>query len=125
MNFEKKYFEQYTDVPAARIYGPGEHVFFIWYHYEGSSEKFTSGRVDVPKGYQIIEIENYTERDGRGAQTNGVDVWYSNTETVQVEPVYKNEIRIDYRGQGYYDYANFGEVIELDETIDTNKTLTK
>lgn len=109
------YFEQFYEVPEARIFEPGTHVIFIRYNYAGSAENFTSGRVDIPEGYEIINIENYTERDGYGSETGGVDIWYINTETVLVEPVYKNEIRIGYSRNGYYDYSLPGTVIEKEQ----------
>ncbi len=122
-DFEKQYFEQYVEIPEAKTFAPGEHVFFIRYSYTASSENFTSGRVEVPEGYEILEIENYNEYVGYGSQTSGVDIWYINNESVVVEPVYKNEIRNDRSRMGYYDYANFGTVIELEQ--ESNKSLTK
>lgn len=109
------YFEQFYEIPEAKTFEPGEHVIFIRYNYVGTAENFTSGRVDVPKGYEILNIENYTERDGYGSQTSGVDVWYINTEPVLVDPVFKNEIRIDYSKNGYYDYSMPGQVIEKEQ----------
>ncbi|MDE5888507.1 MAG: hypothetical protein K2H20_00635 [Bacilli bacterium] len=117
------YFEQYYEVPEARTFEPGEHVIFIRYNYVGSAGNFTSGRVDVPEGYTILNIENYTERDGYGSQTSGVDVWFINNEIVLVEPVYKNEIRNDNSRRGYYDYSLPGKVIEKEQT--DNMKLTK
>ncbi len=109
---EEHYFEQYYEVPEAKVFEPGEHVFFLRYNYSGSAENFTSGRVDVPNGYDILEIENYTEKDGYGSQTGGVDIWYINNERVIVEPIFKDEIRNDWSRNGYYDYATFGVVME-------------
>lgn len=116
------YFEQFYEVPEAKVFEPGEHVIFIRYNYAGSAENFTSGRVDIPEGYEIINIENYTEKDGYGSQTSGVDIWYINTKSVLVEPVYKNEIRIDYSRDGYYDYSLPGVVIEKEETDEIRLT---
>lgn len=117
------YFEQFYEAPEAKTFEPGEHVIFIRYNYVGTAENFTSGRVDIPEGYEILNIENYTEKDGYGSQTSGVDIWYINTETVLVEPVFKNEIRIDYSRNGYYDYSMPGQVIEkeLDEDVKLTK----
>lgn len=119
---EKYYFEQYYEVPEAKVFEPGEHVFFIRYNYSTAPERVTSGRVDVPEGYEILEIENYTEHVGYGSQSSGVDIWYINNETVVVEPVYKkNEIRRDSSRYGFYDYANFGTVIKKDEDVKLTK----
>lgn len=109
------YFEQYNEVPEAKTFEPGQHVIFMRYNYTGIAADFKGGSVKVPEGYEIMDIENYTNKIGASSQTRGADVWYVNTETVLVEPVYKDELQHGGTERGYYDYSSFGTVIEKDK----------
>lgn len=109
------YFEQYDEVPETKIFEPGQHVIFMRYNYTGFAYDFKGGSVAVPEGYMIMDIENYTYKIGNGSQTRGADIWYVNTETVLVQPVYKDDLQHGGTGRGYYDYSLPGTVIENDK----------
>lgn len=115
--------EQYKEVPEAKTFEPGEHIFFIRYLYGTNPSYISSGNIVVPDGYSVMEIENFTERDGYGSRTNGVDVWFINTETVLVEPVYKEEYSYLFKEHGYFDYSHPGVVLDLE--LNDEMTLTK
>jgi len=96
-----------------RVYEPFEHVFFKRYYngYNtvGLSEKVSGGQIEIPEGYEILEIENFNELIAHGSQTAGFDVWFINKKTVEVTAVY-NEVF------GYYDYSEPGKVLEQEIT---------
>ena len=104
-----------------RNYEPYEHVFFKRYYISnmGSSyysEKKSGGQIEIPEGYEILEIENFTEKIGYGSQTAGFDVWFINNKPVEVKSVYNNSL-------GIYDYSEPGVVVEQ-ELEETGPSLT-
>ena len=105
-----------------KIFEPYEHLFFVRFTDEEEfSEDVNGASVVIPEGYQVFKVENFIEQYSYGSQTGGYDVWYTNTEAVEVEAVY-NE------GFEKYDYSHFGKVIvkenEKSITIEEN-TLIK
>lgn len=91
-----------------KVYPPYEHVFFKRYysskgHY---AEKILGGQVEIPEGYEILEIENFNEKYGYGSQTGGFDVWFINNEPVEVSPIYNQILEI-------YDYSEPGSVVDM------------
>ena len=105
-----------------KVFKPYEHLFFVRFtDEEDFSKAVNGGSVVIPEGYQVFKVENFIEQYSYGSQTGGYDVWYTNTETVEVEAVY-NE------GFEKYDYSHFGKVIvkenEKSITIEEN-TLIK
>ena len=69
------------------------------------------GSIEIPEGYEILDIEPCVRSGFRTAQTGGFDVWFINNKTVEVTPVY-NE------ATGKYELTEPGIVVEqtLEET---------
>jgi hypothetical protein len=99
-----------------KVYQPYEHVFMIRHYCGKYAESISSIQISVPEGYEVVSIQNFSESEYKSSQTGGFDVWFVNTKTVEVTPVYNETF-------GYFDYSGPGTVIEeLEE--ETNKTLT-
>lgn len=104
-NFENKVFEPYTHVYYVRTYNPSE------------PSTIKGGQVEIPEGYEILDIENWTQKHGYGSRNAGYDIWFINNKTVEVSPVYNETI-------GTYDYSQPGTVIEMTNEEDgPTKTL--
>ena len=105
---------------AKKIYFPYEHVFFKRYYSSDDiySRTILGGQVEVPKGYEILEIENFTEKIGYGSQTGGFDIWFINKVTVEVTPVYNQSLKT-------YDYSEPGSVVDMSLQNDEGPELTK
>ncbi len=85
-------------------FAAGQHVFFKRYYSNGEySEKILGGQIVIPEGYEILDIENFTEKWGYGSQTGGFDVWFINNQEVEVSPVYNTNLEA-------YDYSEPGKV---------------
>ncbi len=103
------------EVGTPKTFEPGEHYISVrmpqtWNPFENGS--ITGLAVNnIPEGYDIYQINPYTEKVGYGSATGGYDIWFVNTETVEVTATY-NEY---YDTNGYY---TFGTVVE-------EKVLTK
>ena len=110
---------QEIQTPNSKIYEPYEHVFYLRYDtltQKNISKDVYGGQIVIPKGYEILEIENFNENFSNGSQTGGFDVWFINNKKVEVQPVYNEAI-------GGYDYSEPGKVIEM-ELEENNKTLS-
>ena len=92
-------------VPEKKVYQPYEHVYFQRFYNDTYTEDIYGGQIIIPEGYEILEIENVIKKAGYGSRTAGFDVWFINTKTVEVEPVYNG-------AYGYYDYSQAGTVLE-------------
>ena len=94
-----------------KVFEPYQHLFYVRNSTSNVeySEKVTGGSVNIPEGYTVLDIENFTELSGYGSQTGGYDIWYTNTKTVEVSAVYNESI-------DGYDYSHFGTVIEDEKT---------
>ena len=107
--------------PEKKIYLPYEHVFFTRYYIAKGkySEKILGGQIEIPAGYEILEIENFNEKYGYGSQTGGFDVWFINNEPVEASPVYDPVLK-------KYDYSEPGSVVDMslqEEGPELSKTI--
>lgn len=104
-------------IPEVRVFEPYTHVFFVRTYNEPDTSTITGGQVEIPEGYEILDIENWAERSGYGSRTPGYDVWFINTKTVEASLVYNEPLDI-------YDYSQPGTVIEMTNEEDgPTKTL--
>ena len=124
--------EYYIEEPEVEIKDVHEHVLYKTYsvmQYNGSNRYFPvevayhdQGSFDVPEGYEILSVTGvsntvYSKYNG----TTDYVIWFTNTEPVEVKPVYNEETKC-------YDYSDFGTPIELEtefETEDIAKTIKK
>ena len=65
---------------------------------------------NIPEGYEVYEITPYNSVLSNGSKTNGYDIWFVNTERVEVHASYND----NYEQYGYF---TFGEVIEEEKTL--------
>ncbi len=114
--------QQFEEMPEAKEYDPGEHLFMQRFdllkqlNYQ-NAKKINSIAIDVPEGYSVICMENFSavgEFLGT-TQTFGFDVWFINNEKVIVEPRFNEAFE-------HYDYSHAGTVV-LEEKEE--KQLTK
>ncbi len=94
-------FQTYEDQPEAREYAPYEHVFFVRYY---NFWDLRGGTIEIPEGYELLDVKYYNEKVGYGSQSNYADVWLVNTEYVLVEPLYNDRTLT-------YDYSQPGSII--------------
>ena len=105
-------------LPEVRIFEPYTHVFFARTYNDPDTSTITGGQVEIPEGYEILDIENWAQKAGPGSRTPGYDVWFINTKTVEASLVYNEPLDI-------YDYSQPGTVIEMtNEEEDQTKPLT-
>ena len=105
------------EVVETKIFEPYTHVYYVRVDNEINTNSVTGGQVEVPEGYEILDIEPWTERVLEGSRSPGFDVWYINNKTVEATLVYNAPI-------GVYDYSEPGVVIELtNEEEGPTKTL--
>ena len=55
---------QETQIPKTKTYAPYEHVFYVRYSNltnKRYSEKVSGGQIEIPEGYEILEIENWMQ----------------------------------------------------------------
>ena len=104
---EVKNFERYEEMPSSRTYEPYEHIFFIRYN---NYWDLKGGTIEIPDGYELLDIKYYNEKTGYGSQSNYTDIWLVNTDTVVVEPVFNSRTNT-------YDYSQPGSLLlEKDES---------
>lgn len=89
-----------------RAFEPYQHLFFIRVDLlldssESHAENLKSGSINIPEGYKVFDIENFSERDGYGSQTRGYDIWFTNEVPVEVTATYNESYE-------KYDYSHFG-----------------
>lgn len=110
--------QEQSEKPSNQEFEPYEHVFYRRYELLNPSKDDTSsiteGQVEIPEGYEILEIENYTDTKGRGSVTRGFDVWFTNTETVTAEATYNEVTR-------QYEYSTPGKVVNSKEETPQQK----
>lgn len=89
-------------------FAAGKHVYFKrYYNAENKyAEDIMGGQITIPEGYEILDIENFTEKYGKGSQTGGFDVWFINNQEVEAEPIYNATYKT-------YDYSEPGRVTEV------------
>ena len=100
-----------VDENSTKIFDEGEHILSVRVNYRYNNQYVDYAVNNIPEGYDIYQINPYTEKVGYGSATGGYDIWFVNTETVEVTATY-NEY---YDTNGYY---TFGTVVE-------EKVLTK
>lgn len=90
----------------------GEHILSVRVKYGWANNDKLAGYAvnNIPEGYEVFQITPYTDSVNRGSATEGYDIWFKNTEKVEVEATY-SEIFNNY---GYY---TFGKPIEKDKTL--------
>lgn len=87
-NEEQTTIKMNQDGLEAIIYEPYEYVFFKRYeiNVDSNCAKYIyDGQIEVPEGYEILAIKNYSEKDSCNNGTRLFDIWFVNTETVEVE----------------------------------------
>ena len=102
--------------PVTKVFEPGKHVYKKRYTYSYGFS--TDKRVNVPDGYEILFIENYIVQGGTSSYTEGFDVWFINTETVEAT---QSSRHIGYKNgkKNYvYDFYEPGVVIEKEATLE-------
>ena len=109
--------------PAPQTFKPHEHIYIERKVYifrpndkyqEFLEEK--SMQIEVPEGYEKTGEEYIVDRDSFGnPDTIIIDIWFTNTKTVEAEAVYNPRKK-------EYEYSQPGKVIEL-EKEDNTKTL--
>lgn len=99
-----------------KVFDPYTHVFFVRINNRISTSYVKGRQVEIPEGYEILDIEPWTERVGYGSRTPGYDVWFINNKTVEATPVFNDLI-------DGYDYSAPGTVIELtnEESVQSKK----
>ena len=104
-----------------KVFDPYTHVFFVRINNQTniiSTANVKGGQVEIPEGYEILDIEPWTDAIRDGSRTEGYDVWFINNKSVEATPVYNDVI-------DGYDYSAPGTVIELtNEESVKSKTLT-
>ena len=115
--YEPKIAYEQAEKPEDQTFEPYEHVFYRRFELLDHDEytgNISGGQVEIPEGYEILEIENYTEEKTRGSYTKGFDVWYINTEPVIAEATYNPNTQ-------RYEYSTPGEVIQNETEIARQK----
>ena len=102
---------------APKVYQPYEHVFMVRHYCGMSAENLSSIQIAVPEGYEVLTVQNFSETEYKTTQTGGFDIWFVNTKTVEVTPVYNETCE-------YFDYSGPGTVIEEELVEEDTKTLT-
>lgn len=113
--------DSYDVEPEIKTFESGEHVFMIRYNYMDelgydNAKAVDSASISVPEGYKVLDVENYISLGGKigTSQTYGVDVWFINNESVEVEPVFNEAFNS-------YDYSRPGKVITKEEEFKLTK----
>ena len=112
---------------ARKILSAGEHMVFkrIIIDINSFKEKTHSfslgGEVNLPEGYQIVSFHTSTlstvERINNSYDNIALDVWFINTEVVEVIPTF-NEVTCR------YEYCDPGRVLQKNEDLGTGFKLT-
>lgn len=97
----------------------GEHIISVrvsYNHFNSNGQEnnnLLAGYAvnNIPEGYEVFQITPYERYVGEGSETGGYDIWFRNTEPVEVHVTY-NEVFNQY---GYY---TFGEVIEEEKVLE-------
>ena len=110
--------QEVEEVVETKIFEPYTHVYYVRVSNDNvDTYRVTGGQVEIPEGYEILDIEPWIEKIAAGSRSPGYDVWYINNKTVEATLVYNAPI-------GVYDYSEPGVVIELtNEEEGPTKTL--
>lgn len=100
---------------STKIFNEGEHILSVRVKYEKNKNDVLAGYAinNIPEGYEIFEITPYIVDVGYeyGSATTGYDIWFKNTEKVEVEASY-NEV---FKQYGYY---TFGKLVEDEKVLE-------
>lgn len=107
-----------------RTFESYQHLFFIRVDLLSdasvyNAENINGGSINIPDGYQVLTIENFTEVDRNASQTRGYDIWFTNEVAVEVTAIYNESTK-------KYDYSHFGLPLtekenENEETIEKTR----
>lgn len=99
-----------VDKGSVKTFNEGEHVLSVRVSYNAYNISLKGYAVNnIPEGYEVFEVTTYQMR-GEG-RTEGYDIWFKNTEKVEVEATY-NDVFNNY---GYY---TFGKVVEKEKVLE-------
>lgn len=104
---------------SVKTFDVGEHIISVRVSYNHfNSNGYENNNLltgyavnNIPEGYEVFQITPYERYVGEGSETGGYDIWFRNTEPVEVHVTY-NEVFNQY---GYY---TFGEVIEEEKVLE-------
>ena len=90
----------------------GEHILSVRVKYGWINNDELTGYAinNMPEGYEVFQITPYTDSVNRGSATEGYDIWFKNTEKVEVEATYSKV----FNNYGYY---TFGKPIEKEKAL--------
>lgn len=91
------------NIPAPVVYQPYEHVYMRSSYCDYDSSGL---QISVPEGYEILDVTTTIDKSNTNKMI--IDIWFVNTQTVEVQPVYNEDLEC-------YDYSNPGIVIEPNE----------
>ena len=90
----------------------GKHILSVRVVCDGEDYSIDGYAIDnIPEGYEVFDIVPFTIVENYGSSTVGYDIWFKNTEPVEVESSY-NEV---YKNYGYY---TFGKVVEKEKVLE-------
>lgn len=94
-----------------KTFDVGQHLISVRIYYKNNYPSATYSINDPPEGYEVFDIVPFTVVKDYGSSTVGYDIWFKNTEPVEVESSY-NEV---YKNYGYY---TFGKVVEKEKVLE-------
>ena len=102
-----------VNADSVKTFDEGEHILSIRVQYGCLSNGELTGYAinNMPEGYEVFQITPYTNFISQGSATEGYDIWFKNTEPVEVHSTY-NEVLEQY---GYY---TFEKVIEKEKVLE-------
>lgn len=122
ITYQSNPLDYYLEEPETKTLEPYYHNLFKKYapvsvNNEKIKEQYigyiNEGSISIPEGYKIIGISGICDTS-ENTDTEAVHIWFTNTETVEVKPVFNEEINA-------YDYSDFGTPIKLEK--ESEKTL--
>ena len=100
---------------SVKTFEEGEHVLSVRVTYGLNHNKDLTGYVinNMPEGYEVFQVTPSIDYVGYhyGSATNGYDIWFKNTEPVEVHATYNEALE-------QYGYFTFGEVIEEEKVLE-------
>lgn len=99
-----------VNADSVKTFNTGEHILSVRVEYGQSNNYSLAGYAidNIPEGYEVFEITPYTVDEGK---TDGYDIWFKNTEPVEVHSTYNGVLE-------QYGYYTFGEVIEKEKVLE-------
>ncbi|MBR5369809.1 MAG: hypothetical protein IK137_00730 [Bacilli bacterium] len=104
------------DANSVKVFNEGEHLISFRVSYEAKKDNIEGFALNyIPEGYEVFEVTPYTIPNANGfaygAKTGGYDIWYKNTEPVEVKASYNETLK-------QYGYYTFGKVIEKEKVLE-------